>query len=155
MTVNYSNYLENEEWKFCVNRLPIIAIDLIIKNKHSEILMGRRLNNPAKNSFFVPGGRIFKNEKIEDAIERISNNEISKTYKIKDASFINYFEHFYPNSLWEEKDISTHYIVLAFSIKTNKEAFNLKNQHSEFKWISYKNQELYNIHEYSTKYFNF
>ena len=155
MAVNYINYLDNEEWKFCVNRLPIIAIDLIIKNKYSEILMGRRLNNPAKDSFFVPGGRILKNEKIEDAIERISNDEISKTYKIKDASFINYFEHFYPNSIWEDKNISTHYIVLAFSIRTKIDEFNLKNQHSEFKWISCKNKSLYNIHEYSNQYFYF
>ena len=35
------------------------------QNKKSEILMGIRSNNPAKDFFFVPGGRILKNENIE------------------------------------------------------------------------------------------
>ena len=150
------NFLENEEWKYCVKRLPIIAIDLIIKNQKSEILMGRRLNNPAKNLFFVPGGRIFKNEKINDAIQRISHNELGRTYSIKEVSFINYFEHFYSNSLWIDKDITTHYIVLAFKVNSStNDKFNLDSQHSEYKWFLKDHNNNLNIHNYSKVYFNY
>jgi colanic acid biosynthesis protein WcaH len=39
---------------------PLISIDLIIKDQKRRILMGKRINNPAANSWFVPGGRIKK-----------------------------------------------------------------------------------------------
>ena len=148
-------FLDNNEWKFCVQKLPIIAIDLIIKNKKSEILMGIRSNNPAKNFFFVPGGRILKNEKIEDAFKRITYIELGKTLDINDANFLNYYEHFYQNSLWDVEGISTHYVVLAFKIEaTSKDKFNLNNQHKCFQWISKDNQNSFNIHEYSLNYLN-
>jgi len=149
------NFLSDEEWMFSVKNLPIIAIDLIIKNKKSEILMGRRLNNPAKNFFFVPGGRIFKNEKIKDAFERVSLDELGKTYQIKDSKFINYFEHFYPNSLWRDKNITTHYVVLAFELNSGpNDEFNLNTQHNEFEWISKENYKIFKIHKYSLDYLN-
>ena len=155
MPKNHLNFLTNEEWKSCVKNLPIIAIDLIIQNKNSEILMGKRLNNPAKNFFFVPGGRVLKNEKINDAFERISLDEIGRINKIEDATFLNYYEHFYPNSIWEIEKISTHYIVLAFKLNSNKnDKFDLNNQHKDFKWISKKNQNNYKIHKYSLNYLN-
>jgi colanic acid biosynthesis protein WcaH len=37
--------------------------------------MGWRENEPAKRTWFVPGGRIRKDEKIADAFERIIRTE--------------------------------------------------------------------------------
>jgi len=149
-------FLNDDEWKFCVKNLPIIAIDLIIKNKKSEILMGIRSNNPAKDFFFVPGGRILKNENIENAFERISLHELGNSLKIKDARFLNYYEHFYQNSLWDLKGISTHYLVLAFEYNAKiKDKFNLNNQHKSFQWISKENKKDFNIHEYALNYLDF
>ena len=153
MNKTIKNFLVEDEWKFCVKNLPIIAIDLIIKNKKSEILMGIRSNNPAKDFFFVPGGRIFKNEKVANAFERISLIELGKSLKINDAKFLNYYEHFYQNSLWNSKDISTHYLVLAFEYNsTINDKFNLNKQHKSFKWVSKKNKNDLNIHEYALNY---
>ena len=153
MSKKIKNFLDDNEWKFCVKNLPIIAIDLIIKNKKSEILMGNRSNNPAKDLFFVPGGRIFKNEKIEDAFERISLIELGISLKKNDAKFLNYYEHFYPNSLWESKGLSTHYVVLAFKYNSKiNDEFNLNHQHKSFQWISEKNKNKFNIHKYALNY---
>lgn len=150
------NFLSENQWEFSVKNLPIIAIDLIIKNKQSEILMGKRLNNPAKDLFFVPGGRIFKNEKIKNAFKRITFNELGKSYNIKDSKFINYYEHFYPDSLWKIKNITTHYVVLAFKLKIKgQKKFNINDQHDEFKWISKKNYKKFNVHKYSLNYLNY
>lgn len=148
-------YLKEKDWKFLVKNSPILAIDFVIKNDKNEILMGRRKNNPAKNYYFVPGGRVFKNEKIKNAIQRISREELNLKINKKDTKFINYFEHFYKNSLWEEENINTHYIVLAFQIisKNNLE-FDLSKQHKEFKWISEINSKKYNVHNYAFEYFN-
>ena len=148
-------FLNNQDWKFCVKNFPIISVDLIIKNKKSEILMGKRINNPAKNFYFVPGGRILKNESIDDAIERISLNELGHLYKRNDTKFINFFEHFYANSFWKNESFSTHYVVMAFLINCDEDDnFNLKNQHEDLKWFSKKDRRNIKIHKYSLHYLN-
>ena len=147
-------FLDEKDWKFFVKNSPIFAIDFVIQNEQNEILMGRRTNNPAKDYYFVPGGRVFKNEKIEKAIQRISKEELNLEIDKKDTQFINYFEHFYKNSLWNEESINTHYIVLAFQIIPKKNLdYDLSKQHKEFKWISEINSNKYNVHKYSFEYF--
>ena len=44
--------------------------------KGRKILLGKRKNPPAKNFFFVPGGRIFKSELKKHAFKRILKNEL-------------------------------------------------------------------------------
>jgi colanic acid biosynthesis protein WcaH len=63
--------LNKEEFIEVLDRTPLIAIDLIIKDEKNRILLGKRTNEPAKGMWFVPGGRIFKNESIEEAFKRI------------------------------------------------------------------------------------
>ena len=71
--------------------LPLVSIDLIITNRIGEVLLGKRENRPAKESWFVPGGRIRRMEKFEDAFKRISVNELGIPYKLEDASFFGIF----------------------------------------------------------------
>ena len=67
-------FLNKDQFINVVRDTTLISIDLCIKNK-SSVLLGRRKNAPAKGSFFVPGGRIRKNEKINEALERILLDE--------------------------------------------------------------------------------
>ncbi|MEG1251614.1 MAG: NUDIX domain-containing protein, partial [Citrobacter sp.] len=53
-----------------VQNTPLISIDFIVKNERDEVLLGKRVNKPAKGYWFVPGGRIFKNETIFQAFKR-------------------------------------------------------------------------------------
>ena len=149
------NYINDSEWKICVKNLPIYAIDLLIYFKEGKLLMGRRINNPAKDYLFVPGGRILKNETREKAFERISKNELGLVLNINHSKFIGIYEHFYDNSKWADQNISTHYVVEArlMQIENNMvQKFNLSNQHSSFEQIDIKNFENKNIHPYSLKY---
>ena len=50
-----------------IRSTPLCSIDILIKIKNKYIF-GLRLNRPAKN-YFVPGGRIFKNENYQLAIK--------------------------------------------------------------------------------------
>ena len=56
--------------------VPLVSIDLILKDRQGQVLLGKRANRPARGYWFVPGGRIRKNEKIADAISRISRSEL-------------------------------------------------------------------------------
>lgn len=56
--------LSDEDFLNIIDKTPLIAIDLIIKNPDGDVLLGKKLNEPAKDKWFVPGGRILKNESI-------------------------------------------------------------------------------------------
>ncbi len=120
-----------------VKNTPLISIDLIITTPNSFCLLGKRNNRPAKGFMFVPGGRIFKSEKIIAAFDRILISETG--YKVKDhdkISFQGVYEHFYEDSYHDMKT-STHYVVLAYRLEVVKK-FNviLDRQHEEFEWVS-------------------
>ncbi|MHA0563545.1 NUDIX domain-containing protein, partial [Escherichia coli] len=68
--------LERELFKTIVEHTPLISIDLIIRNDKGEALLGQRLNRPAQNYWFVPGGRIYKDESFEVAFKRITFEEL-------------------------------------------------------------------------------
>lgn len=136
-----------------IQNAPLISIDLIIETK-GKYLLGKRLNSPAKNFWFAPGGRIFKNEKITDALARIAEKELNFDINKLEASFFGVFEHFYQDSFVSE-DISTHYVVLAYKLAVDIDTLNLpRNEHSEYQ-IFTKDEILKNdcVHEYTQDYF--
>ena len=151
-------FLNKIDFSNVIKNTPIISIDLcVIKNK--SILLGERINAPAKNFYFVPGGRILKNETLKDAFKRISEAEIG-IYRPEDSEFIGVFEHMYKDNFLGNKDFSTHYIVLAYKLLIGPDISIpqefIKNQHSNSLWYSPSNQNFkeINIHKYSIDYLN-
>ncbi|MCK4304738.1 MAG: GDP-mannose mannosyl hydrolase [Candidatus Eisenbacteria sp.] len=118
-----------------VKNTPLVAIDLVIRNARDEVLLGLRTNEPAKGFWFVPGGRICKNERIHDAFERIANDELGTRLSIEDARFLGVFEHLYKENFADEPDIGTHYVVLAYEVKPDRLLQELpRSQHSQYRW---------------------
>jgi len=127
--------LSKEAFAGVIKNAPLISIDLIVKNREGEILLGKRVNEPAKDFWFVPGGRIFKDENFNKAFSRICKDELNLYLTINDATFHGIYEHFYDNNVFNA-EFSTHYVVLAYNI-TFKNEFDLPNcQHSEYIWSS-------------------
>ena len=54
--------LDKDTFSTVIQNTPLISIDLIVENKKGQILLGKRVNEPALGYWFVPGGRIFKDE---------------------------------------------------------------------------------------------
>ena len=66
--------------------------------------------------------------------------------------FIGVFEHFYDDSIY--KDISTHYINLAYEIELEEIPNLPKDQHSEYKWLTVNDLLLDSqVHKYVKDYF--
>ena len=65
-------FLRQEEFATVVRCAPLISIDLLVENARGEYLLGQRLNRPAQGLWFVPGGRVQKDERLEDALERLT-----------------------------------------------------------------------------------
>ena len=54
--------------------LPIACLDLVIIQS-GKVLLVKRNKEPAKGQFWLPGGRIFRNETFDDAAKRIALGE--------------------------------------------------------------------------------
>ena len=108
-------WLPDETFKSVIQHTPLISIDLIVRNEQGEVLLGKRVNAPAKGYWFVPGGRVRKNETLDDAFVRLVREELGIELGMTraDAKFLGVFEHFYDDCVFGD-DVSTHYIVLAY-----------------------------------------
>ncbi|TDF81202.1 GDP-mannose mannosyl hydrolase [Pseudomonas sp. H9] len=133
-------FLPLETFRTIVASTPLIAIDLIVRNLQGQILLGKRLNRPAQGSWFVPGGRVLKNETLDDAFERLTHSELGRSYERSQASFLGIYEHFYEDSVFGQAvaDPSSHYVVLAYQLFVPVgDILELPaQQHAEYRWDS-------------------
>ena len=144
--------LDLNTFKMVVENTPLISIDFIVKNGDNKILLGKRVNKPAQDFLFTLGGRVYKDEKLENAKKRILKNEIGLNIEEYNLKFIGIFEHFYRDSFVDD-NITTHYVNLAYEINVFHIQDLPKEQHNEYKWLSL--DELMNstiVHKYVKDY---
>lgn len=147
-------YLNHEDFYTVIQNTPLVSIDLIVKNMQGYILLGKRNNRPAQGYWFVPGGRIRKNESLAMAFERLTINELGQAFSIDEASALGVFEHLYLDGVFDYQ-LSTHYIVLAYelSIDYALELLPLE-QHHKYQWFAINDLiEDADVHENTKAYF--
>ncbi len=134
--------LSLDDFKQVVLNAPLFAIDLVVVNHSNEILVGERLNAPAKGFWFVPGGRVYKNESLEEAFKRISKAELGFEIEPNQAWLLGLFDHFYDDSFFST-DVSTHYINATHAVRLSKVDIKpTTEQHSCYRWIAIDEIEL-------------
>jgi len=148
--------LGRDELAEVVKNVPLVSIDLVVENNEGEILVGLRKNEPARNFWFVPGGRILKDERIAEAFERIAYDELGIDLAFEHARFLGVFEYLYPTNFTEKEDFGTHYVVLAYEIRIGQTPLDLpKDQHSQYKWLSTESvHKEQNVHPHTRRYFD-
>jgi len=138
-----------------IDSTSLVSVDLIIENRNKEILLGKRVNRPAQGYWFVPGGRILKNETIKDAIKRVSTTETGVDLSDHDPRLLGASEHIYEDNFLNEPGINTHYVVLAFVIELDSDIdVTPDEQHAEMKW--WKKEDLLadeTVHPNTREYF--
>lgn len=128
--------LNDELFKSIILNAPLIAIDLIIEDENKNILIGKRNNRPARGFWFVPGGRILKNESLNSAFIRLTVSEIGIQIKRSEGTLLGVYEHFYDDNFYNET-FSTHYVVLAYKLSvTSKDLVLPIIQHNDYCWVS-------------------
>ncbi len=148
-------WLPSEVFRTVVESTPLVSIDLIVENQQNEILLGQRLNRPAQGYWFVPGGRVLKNEALDDAFLRLTHSELGRAFERKQAQFLGVYEHFYTDSVFgtEESDPDTHYVVLGYRIKLmdDHDLAPLSEQHSGYRWWRLDDVQLSNAVHTNTR----
>jgi colanic acid biosynthesis protein WcaH len=115
---------------------PLVSIDLIVRDRAGRVLLGLRNNEPAKDFYFVPGGRILKDERLRDAFARILTYETAIDAPYASATFLGVYEHFYPNNRFAVPNLGTHYVVVAFEVRpADVSAVRIDDQHREYCWM--------------------
>jgi colanic acid biosynthesis protein WcaH len=152
--------LDQSEFLFIVKNAPLVAIDLIIESTDGAALLGYRKNEPAKNHWFVPGGRINKDEVIESAFSRITRaelgSEFASDFHYGNAMLMGAFEHHYATNFANAPGFGTHIIVLAYRLRTAKiDPLKLADdQHSRFRWFTLEEiASREDVHKYTKAYF--
>ena len=127
-------YLSNELFTSIVAHTPLVSIDLIVRNQAGEILLGKRKNRPARGYWFVPGGRIQKNETIIAAFRRLTGEELGAPYEFGSANFVGVYEHHY-NDNFAGEGFTTHYVVLAYELALADDVPLPDQQHDCYCWL--------------------
>lgn len=138
-------HLTQEKYYDIAKHTQLVSVDLILFNELGQVLLGKRINNPAKDLFFTPGGKVRKFELFQNAIQRISINEIGFDVTSYDSgTFTGVYHHIYDNN-FRDDSFGTHYINFAYSFQniptsiissystSNHSSYH--EQHDEFKWF--------------------
>lgn len=146
---------------FCtvVDATPLVSIDLVVHGPESGVLLGLRKNRPAQNFWFVPGGRIHKNEGLDQAFLRLTREELGSPIARSACQSLGIYEHFYADSVFGKMGDgpSTHYVVLAYAVPERmlKDGSLPLQQHSKFRWWSVDDaRQSHQVHAYTKAYLN-
>lgn len=143
------------EFAAVVAATPLVSIDLIVSDRQGAVLLGLRNNPPAKGYWFVPGGRIRKNETLADARLRLCREELGWITAVDAGNLDGVYEHFYDTDFRAAAGASTHYLALAYRLQADPAILRLPYaQHSSYQWLQ-PDQILLQptIHAYTRAYF--
>ena len=147
--MNSENFIE------IISRTPLVSIDIILRCALGNVLLGRRVNRPAKGYWFVPGGSIRKNETLDEAMTRISTDELGFGIAIVNSKLLGAYDHIYDDNFLGKAGINTHYVALGHEVRLpNGQSIDYNSQHSEIKWWSVRElMESDEVHENTKAYF--
>ncbi len=130
-------WLSRKVFQTVIDATPLVAIDLVVRNPGGELLLGERLNRPAQGYWFVPGGRILKNESLDDAFRRLTLAELGSAFERSDARLLGVYEHFYADSVFADagRGPNTHYVVLGYELALGMQSIAPpREQHGCYRW---------------------
>jgi colanic acid biosynthesis protein WcaH len=116
----------DDEWRTVVRNVPIVSVDLVVRHD-GGVVLGRRENAPARGEWFVPGGRVRKDEPIVDAVHRVARDELGVDVAVERR--LGTYEHFWEDS--EFDDVPTkHYVTNGFIVRTTAGSLVPDEQHA-------------------------
>jgi colanic acid biosynthesis protein WcaH len=153
--MNEESHLSEADFTHVIRHTPLVSIDLIIRNNQGQVLLGKRRNGPSKGFWFVPGGRIYKGEKLVDALSRVIQEELGVDVDSQTASFLGVYDHIYEDNMFNDPSFGTHYVVLAHQLEIRGLLKGLPTEeHIEYQWWEIDQlKDSPQVHPYTKAYF--
>ena len=129
-------FLSKETFSTVIENTPLVSIDLVVINEQGQALLGERLNRPAQHFWFVPGGRIQKDESLADAFKRLTQEELGEQFTLDDAELLGPYDHFYEDNVFGDA-FRTHYVAIAYILKLTQplDKLPMDIQHGAYQWF--------------------
>ncbi|MFH1246306.1 MAG: NUDIX domain-containing protein [Candidatus Liptonbacteria bacterium] len=118
-------------YKEIYQSVPIFCVDVIAVDGRERYLLTKRKNKPLKDTWGFPGGRVLKNEKVEDAAMRKLHEETGLVGKF--IRQIGFYEFIDKEGSYENTSVHTPVVVCLVRV-SGKEDVRLDNQSSEYVW---------------------
>ena len=134
MDENVKGFLKKNVYKKVYDISPIFCVDLLVVCG-SEFLLGMRTNEPEKGKWFLPGGRIFKMETLDQAVIRKAKEELGIRVTKKDFEFLKLGTVMSKKTPFGEGQFHAVIGVYKLNIK-RKDVVKADTQHSDLRWFS-------------------
>ncbi len=124
--------LSQDDYYNVCSKMNVTSIDMIL-DYNGKYLLGKRINEPAKDTYFVIGGVIQKHETLNHAFKRISSNELGIELAMDSFKFHVISQHWYDKN-FKDDIFGTHYISLSYKRSLTDDEFlkiHIDDQHSE------------------------
>ena len=111
--------------------MPLPCVDLLITYNGSLLLVLRN-NDPGKDLWFTPGGRIYKNETLDEAVKRVLAEETG--LQPTNITQISTMSHHWPE---------VHTVTTYFRVEVDSDKIKLDKQHRDCRWINKMEDDLH------------
>lgn len=139
--------IPREEWTTIIRNVPLVSVDLVVRHGDGVVL-GRRTNEPAKGEWFVPGGTVFKHERLADAVHRVAKTELGVDVEIHRR--LGVYEHFYDTAEVEGVG-GKHYVPIGFLVTARDADLRPDDQHAAVRVFEPPFDEI-DLHPYVRRY---
>lgn len=126
--------VSNKLYKQFAQNFPIICVDGIIV-QNGKYLLVKRQNEPLKEEWWIPGGRLYKDETLEKGFRRKIKEETGLDVRVV-ARIGFYEESFKLNDLGIDSKHTISIVFIATPIDPSQK-IKLDKQSSEYKWADY------------------
>ena len=128
------NKINNIEYKRIIEYMPICCVDLVVSYSEKVLLVYRNIE-PAKNEWWFPGGRVYKNEKLEETAFRKAYEEVGLDVQIE--KMIGVYETMFNMGSFDDLKSGVHTINICFLVKPISKKFKIEidDTISNYRWI--------------------
>lgn len=122
--------IPEEDYKQILKSMPICCVDIILVRDNKYLLV-KRTKEPAKNLWWVIGGRLFKNETIKDCAIRKAKEEVGLNGEFK--KIMGVYETIFDKGPF---GFPVHTVNVMCLLKYKSGDVTLDKNHSHLKWMS-------------------
>ncbi|MDE2173226.1 MAG: NUDIX domain-containing protein [Patescibacteria group bacterium] len=135
-------FLPIEKYREILEVTPVCTVDVLFFNKdRTKTLLFKRTNEPLKGIYFSIGGRLLKNERLEDCAVRQTLREAGIHIQKVRLVFGGTQEEFHPTSVFN--GVSYHVVGFFYGCILGDEEIVLDSQHSDYRWFSVFDEEIH------------
>ena len=125
-----------------LEHMPICAVDFVLLHQ-GKVLLALRKDEPAKGQWWIPGGRVLKNETLIDAVKRKAKQEMGVDVEI--IRKIDSYEVMFTEAPFPDVKTGVHYLAVCFLVipQDTNIIISLDKTQQKHKWISHIEEELH------------